>query len=387
MKILLLGVGLQGKAALYDLARSPDVSHVIAADADIRGLTAFAASLPPDKVTCVALDARNEQAVSRLMQQAEAVIVLLPAAFRAPMARLAVENRVHFVDASYTHSAYEELDEPARQVGVAILPEFGLDPGIDHILAARALSAFDEVHEFHTYGAGIPAPAASHNPIRYKISWTFAGVLNSYSRPARLWRDGRPQPVAPSELFHPANVHHVNVEGFGPLEAYPNGDVVPYLELLGIAGQVQNAGRYSMRWPGHADFWGKLSALGLLDDEPVPAGGGRVSPRQFLHDLLAPQLQYAPGERDAVIVRVEVRGRSAGRPKRVVYQVVDYRDLDTGFLAMQRTVGFTASIGAQMILRGDIAARGLLSPLQHVPPQPFLEELSRRGIQVECWSD
>jgi saccharopine dehydrogenase-like NADP-dependent oxidoreductase len=42
---------------------------------------------------------------------------------------------------------------------------------------------------------------------------------------------------------------------------------------------------------------------------------------------------------------------------------VDRRDTETGLLAMQRTVGFTASIGAQLLLRGDIRARGLLSPV------------------------
>ena len=34
-----------------------------------------------------------------------------------------------------------------------------------------------------------------------------------------------------------------------------------------------------------------------------------------------------------------------GRPRRVRYRVVAFRDLETGLLAMQRTVGFTASVG------------------------------------------
>jgi len=49
---------------------------------------------------------------------------------------------------------------------------------------------------------------------------------------------------------------------------------------------------------------------------------------------------------------------------------------------MQRTVGFTASIGAQMILRGDITAKGLLSPLNDVPYSLFEKELRKRNIQI-----
>jgi lysine 6-dehydrogenase len=50
---------------------------------------------------------------------------------------------------------------------------------------------------------------------------------------------------------------------------------------------------------------------------------------------------------------------------------------------MTRMVGFTTSIGAQMVLRGDISRRGLLSPLSDVPFQPFLKELEKRGISVD----
>ncbi len=35
MKILLLGVGLQGRTALYDLEQSDDVTEIIAVDVDI----------------------------------------------------------------------------------------------------------------------------------------------------------------------------------------------------------------------------------------------------------------------------------------------------------------------------------------------------------------
>ena len=38
MKVLLLGVGMQGKAALADLVRSADVSEVVAADREIDAL-------------------------------------------------------------------------------------------------------------------------------------------------------------------------------------------------------------------------------------------------------------------------------------------------------------------------------------------------------------
>ena len=84
-------------------------------------------------------------------------------------------------------------------------------------------------------------------------------------------------------------------------------------------------------------------------------------------------------------IRIEVTGLKDGQRKRVIYQMVDRRDLDTGLLAMQRTVGYTASIGAQMILSGQIQKRGLLTPTRDIPSDIFMAELERRGIKIQRW--
>jgi lysine 6-dehydrogenase len=383
MKILVLGAGLQGKAALHDLAGSPDVTAVIAADLNIADLAAFLTAPAMAKITAVALDAHNEAQVAQLMTAVDAVIHLLPPHFRAAMARLAVQNGCHFIDASYSLPDYHTLHNEAVARNVAILPEFGLDPGIDLIVTAQAIGELDEVLELHSYGAGIPEAAAADNLLQYKISWSFAGVLNSYMRPARLIQRGQPFDIPERELFDPVHIHMVDVTGLGILEAYPNGDAVQYIEAMGLTGQVRSAGRYSMRWPGHSAFWGKLVHLGFLNDETIPVDGQPVSPRRFIHELLAPQLQYQPHERDVAVIQVDARGMKDGRRRRLIYQVIDWRDRVTGLLAMQRTVGYTASIGAQMILRGDIPGRGLLSPLADVPAAPFFEELQQRGITLQ----
>ena len=82
------------------------------------------------------------------------------------------------------------------------------------------------------------------------------------------------------------------------------------------------------------------------------------------------------------MLRVDVRGLKNGERRQVVYELTDVRDLETGLMAMNRTVGYTASIGVQMVLRGDITKRGLLSPLTDVPFDRLLAELSGRGISI-----
>ncbi len=383
MKILLLGVGLQGKAALHDLANSSSVSQIIAADVNFDVLNTFVSTLGSDKITPVQLDVRDQKHVAELMDAVEAVIILLPKDFRLDMAQLAVSKGIHFVETSYAMPEYKDLGEEAADKGVTLLPEFGLDPGIDLVLAGRAIKELDEVQELHAYGTGVPEPQAADNPIKYKISWTFSGVLSAYQRPARILQDGQVVELTPNQMFDEKNLHYVNVEDVGLMEAYFNGDAVKYLEIFGITESAQTTGRYTLRWPGHSAFWQKLSGLGFLQEDAIQVGDSEISPRQFVHDLLSPQLQYEEDERDIAGIRIDARGIKDGERLRIIYQMMDRRDLETGLLAMQRTVGYTASIGAQMILRGDIQKRGLLTPSNDVPSGIFIAELEKRGIKIK----
>lgn len=385
MRIMVLGVGRQGRAALYDLAHSPTVSHVIAADSNADELTRYVRGLNTDKIEPIALDVRDYDAVTGVMRRVEAVINLLPVLFQAPVARLAIANGIHMVDTSYTSPELYSLGEQAAARNLTILPEFGFDPGIDLVLAGQVAKELDEVHEYHSYGTGFPEPqAARTNPLQYKISWSVPGLLTAYKRDGRIVRNGEVVEIPGREMFAPSNIHTVELAGYGPQEAYVNGDAIQFLDRLGIKATVRNAGRYATRWPGHCAFWYTLAHMGFLDETPITAGDAHVIPRRVVQALLEqPQFQYADHERDVAVIRVDVRGLENGKRKRLVYEMCDLRDLTTGLMAMNRTVGYTASIGAQMILRGDITKRGVLSPLTNVPVNLFLQEIQSRGIIVQ----
>ena len=389
MKILLLGVGMQGKAALQDLANSPDVTRVIAADANFDDLQNYVKGLDNAKITPIKLDVRERDALSVQMKKVDAVIVLLPQGFRMDILNLAIENGIHFIETSYALPEYADVGQLAEAKGISILPECGLDPGIDLVLAGQAIRELDEVHELHAYGTGVPEPEAANNPINYKLSWTFAGVLSAYQRPAKMLKDGQIIHLTPSQMFSPENMHKVTIDTLGEMEAYYNGDAVKYLDVFGIADTTISTGRYSLRWLGHAAFWKKMVDLGFLKEDPILVNGQEISPRQFVHDLIGPQIHYAPNERDVAGIRIDVRGLKDGKCKQIIYQMIDRRDLDTGLLAMQRTVGYTASIGAQMLLRGDIEKRGLLTPTSDIPVEKFIAELEKRNIiitreEIDC---
>ena len=385
MKALVLGVGLQGKAVIHDLEHSPVVSEIVAVDVEAEKAKTYIGARGYSKVRVVQLNASDQPALERLIQEIRprVLICMLPPDFQPALARAATNAGVSYVSSSYTGTLLE-LDGLAREKGVTILPEMGMDPGIDLILGRLAVDELDIVHGMRSYGAGLPAPdCAGDNPIHYKITWTFEGVLKAYMRPARFLREGKEVTIPGGEIFRSENGHTIEVPEVGVMDAYYNGDAIRYIDLFGLGPDLKEMGRFAMRWPGHNQFWNVMAELGFLDETTIRIGESKISPRRFIVEHLTPRLQFGDTERDMVVIRVEAWGLKNKKPLRVTYDLIDYRDLTTGFFAMNRAVGYTTSIAAQLILAGKIQKTGVLTPVRDVPHRDVLRELEKRGMKIQ----
>jgi saccharopine dehydrogenase-like NADP-dependent oxidoreductase len=269
------------------------------------------------------------------------------------------------------------------EAGVSLMPECGLDPGIDLIIFGHCVTQFDEVYVLNSYCGGFPETKACDNPLNYKVTWNWDMVLGSQNRESVFIKDGRRLTVSASDQHENAMIHQIDFPGLGKLEAVPNGDAVFYTDLLGVTDTIQETSRYALRWPGWCALWAPLKKLGFLSDDPVNGLSCKVSPRQFLVKLMGPQLQYRDDERDIVVMRNVFKGVKDGRKKSIVTNLMIERDLETGLFAMNQGVGYPVSIVAKMIGSGLITKKGILSPAIDIPYKSFMAELSKRGIEVE----
>ena len=80
-----------------------------------------------------------------------------------------------------------------------------------------------------------------------------------------------------------------------------------------------------------------------------------------------------------------VRGLLGGRLKGRVatFTLVDHYDPKTDMSAMMRTTAFPASIVTQMLASGAISKRGTVLQERDVPADMFLNEMQKRGIQIQ----
>ncbi|WP_010530115.1 saccharopine dehydrogenase family protein [Lentibacillus jeotgali] len=381
--IVLGGSGLQGRAALQDLGNNKDVMKIICADVTFEAVDSFSEHLNMDKIVRREIDATSKENLTALFkEEANVVIDLLPKQFNENAARAAIEAGVPLVNCSYASGLSKEVYEKAKEKEVAIMPESGLDPGIDLVLCGYGVSQLDEVHELYSYCGGVPEADAADNPLRYKISWNFDSTLMSYKRPALMKCNGENIDIPADDQHNEKWITDITLSGIEGFESIPNGNAINFAKLLGIEKEVINTERRSIRWSGHAQFWRNVIRLGFLETESVPGLNGNVTPHEFLLKHLEPRLQYELHEKDLVLMKNIIRGKKDGKGIEIIYEMIDERDLGTGLFAMNRTVGYTASIVANMIANGTIKKKGVLSPTTDIPYMAFIEEIGKRGIHI-----
>jgi saccharopine dehydrogenase-like NADP-dependent oxidoreductase len=383
LKIAVLGgFGFQGRAALSDLARSPSVETVVCADVDLGARPSIARIAGAEKIVPVTLDAASIGAIRAILDQdVDAVIDLLPFPLMPNAFEAAIKSGVPLVSTNYG-GVIRHLHEAAMTAGVALMPECGLDPGIDLIIYGHGLRQFDQLQVLNSYCGGFPEKKACTNPLSYKISWNWDMVLRAQKRPSVFIQNGQRREISAAEQHVNDMIHRIDFPGLGELEAVPNGDGVFYTDLLGVTQTMRETGRYALRWPGWCAFWAPLKQFGFLSDDPLPGLDGKITPHRFLDRLMAPQMQYQAGEKDLAAMVNVFEGIANGRRKRLTARLLIERDLETGLYAMSIGVGYTASIVAQMLASGQIARPGVLNPVVDVPYSAFMAELSKRGIDV-----
>jgi saccharopine dehydrogenase-like NADP-dependent oxidoreductase len=69
---------------------------------------------------------------------------LLPGQFNIGVAKVCMKYQRHLITANYISPEMRALDAEAKERGVLLLNETGLDPGIDHM---TAMEHIDEVKE------------------------------------------------------------------------------------------------------------------------------------------------------------------------------------------------------------------------------------------------
>ncbi len=376
MKMLVLGAGLQGSACAFDLLETSD-ARVTIADCDPDRVGAFVRPHRGQRLSLARFNAQDGPAALELMREHDAVMCALPYYLNFPMSELAVEAGVHFADLGGNTEIVrqqETLQERARSRAVSVVPDCGLAPGMVNILAAEGIRRLDQPEVAKLYVGGLPLHPEP--PLNYQAVYSLEGVLDYYTTPSWVLRDGKPVQVdALSEVEDVAFP-----EPLGALEAFHTGGGVSTMPWA-FKDRLQTMEYKTLRYPGHGRIMRAIRTLGLLDVDPVNVGGTQVRPRDLFVAVVDPQLRR-PDSEDLVALKVVVEGMKDGRRATVKFRLLDSYDAEHGISAMMRTTGYSLSITAQMQVDGRITQHGVHAAYEATPFEEYVAELKKRGIEI-----
>lgn len=431
--ITIIGAGLMVKP-IVDYFIEKKVYRIFLLDQYVEKALSIKANRPE----CIALGWRDNdtEQLDNVIKKSDIVISMVPKLIHIIIARSCLKYKKNMVTASYEVPALMDLKNEVDKQGILILSELGEVPGMDHFGTQLLLDLIKEdkgrVLSINSYGSGIPSFESNNNPMGYKFSWRPATVFIAAQTDAAYFKDGKKIHIPGDKLFE--NFWYVEIDDLGIFETYPNKDVEKYIEPFGLDRNISfyrgllrysgycNNMRYLMelglfenektntfnnetllqftnslvdKCSGEnieekvanqlgldisSDFIHRMKWLGFFEEEPMPFDKG--TNLDVLLDRMLKKMAYAPGEKDMIILHIEIIAEFDGGIKEKFIATMIVKGDPGGETAMSRAVALPTAISSRLIVEGVIKAKGLRMP-PNLPElyKLALEELKEYGFE------
>ncbi|KAE8689171.1 Alpha-aminoadipic semialdehyde synthase [Hibiscus syriacus] len=342
-----------------------------------------------------------------------------------------MQLKKHLVTASYVDNAMSMMDEKAKNAGITILGEMGLDPGIDHMMAMKMINQAHlkkgKIKSFTSYCGGIPSPAAANNPLAYKFSWYPAGAIRAGQNPATYKSQGETVHVNGNDLYDSAVKFRIPDLPAFALECLPNrfSEIMATLARIGLFNDETHPLLQHENRPTFRNFLCELLKFHTNGMDEAPVGEKLITERivelghckergvavkaaktilflglneqteipvscqsafAVICHRMEERLTYSDTEQDMVLLHheVEVEFPDSKQTEHHSVTLLEFGKAKNGKMtsAMALTVGVPAAIGALLLLVNKIKTRGVLRPIVPEVYIPALDIVQAYGIKL-----
>jgi len=374
---LVMGAGKMGVVLAKDLIESDPECQVTLVDIDFERLGQAAEFIGSDRLLPLQRDIGDKNQRMEVMEGKDVALCALLHEQSLISLDAAVSNGVHYIDlVGEAPLKRMEYDSRAKEKGIAVISGLGVSPGITNICVGRAVHLLDEAEKGIVGVGGVPVEPKP--PLNYRIVYAVESLLGLYEREVLILKDGKIERVAPL-----AGLEKVEFEDpFSEMEWFYTDGLNSMTYTL--QGKIKDLAEKTIRHMGHVKGVEILKACGFFSRNPVDVDGQKVAPRRVLEKVLDERMKLGDG-RDATLLRILVSGKKDGKSITHVFEMVDYFDTEKQYTSMGKTTSFPASIGAQMIMSGQITKRGVVFPENMFDADlydPFMDALAAREVYV-----
>ena len=369
MKILVLGAGLVGGPMAMDLARDGEF-EVTSADISAEALLKLR-EFPG--IQTIKADLGDLPELVALANGFDLVVSAVPGHMGYRTLETLIECRKNVVDIAFFPEDMFGLDEKAKALGVTVICDMGVAPGMSNVLLGYGASMLGHLEKGIIYVGGLPVVRTW--PYEYKAVFSPIDVIEEYTRPARYIDGGRL--VVREALSDP---ELIDFPGIGTLEAFNSDGLRTLATTLKGDYMIEK----TLRYKGHIEKMAVLRDTGFFSKEPLNINGTLISPLEFTSRLLFPKWKLEPGEEDLTVMQVITEGIKDGVRQRYTWNLYDRYDIASGIHSMARTTGYAATMAARLIAGGLYQEKGVSAP-EFLGRNPvfvnyLLEGLRMRGV-------
>ena len=345
-KYCIIGSGRQGTAAAYDIVSHGEPQSLTIIDSNndnlkkckdkIKKLTDF-------DVDIINIDINDENKLIKSLFDIDIFLSSVPYKFNLYLTDVAIKSKTSMVDlGGHTNNVIEQLkkSKEAKEAGITIVPDCGMGPGMNVSMALLAMEGFDQVEEVRVWDGGLPQDPQP--PWNYNLFFNIAGLTNEYDGNAYFLREGKVTEVSCFE-----DIETLGFDGIGNLEAAVTSGGLSTMPWT-YENKIKLLENKTLRYSGHWEQMIAFRHLGLFREDKLKIENIEISPRDFYHSLLEPQLEQK-NLKDICIMRTQATGLLNGKKVTKTIECIEKYNEQTKFLAMEMWTGFHASMVMQHI--------------------------------------
>ena len=350
-KYCVIGSGRQGTAAVYDIVSHGKPESLTVIDSNnnnlekckdkIKKLTNF-------DVDIINIDINDENRLIKSLLDIDIFLSSVPYKFNLYLTDVAIKSKSSMVDlGGHTNNVIKQLEKSkeAKEAGITIVPDCGMGPGMNVSMALLAMEGFDKVEEVRVWDGGLPQEP--NPPWNYNLFFNIAGLTNEYDGNAYFLRDGKVTEVPCFE-----DIEILGFNSIGNLEAAVTSGGLSTMPWT-FENKIKLLENKTLRYSGHWQQMIAFRQLGLFREDKLKIENVEISPRDFYHFLLEPQLED-DNLKDICIMRTEATGLLNGQKSTKTIECIEKYDEHTEFLAMEMWTGYHASMVMQHIAASKI---------------------------------
>ena len=371
MRLVQLGCGITGLVCAELLEPNEKVDEIVLADIDPDPAKRMVKRLRSDKLSVQKVDARDKQALKKLLRGKDLVVFALPGELNVRVMESAVSLGLDYLDFSMSNESirdFEKIHKMFKDAGLTAVHAMGCDSGLSDIMAKHAMGKLDSATEAYIRDGEI----SKIDGRDFVITWSPLEMMEEVTTPAPIFRHGEFILLPP---LHKREIYHFP-EPVGPLPVYNTNHEETRLMPKFIKGLEKADFKISVN-DNLAAAANMLRKLGMHSFDPVDVDGVCVRPIDVVTALIPKPIETIGKVKGYSCIVAEVIGKRDGKRTMLKEWIIMSHDRAYELCrsnAVGYLVGVGGAIGAELLIAGKIRRKGIVAP-EHLPTDYVINRL------------